>query len=459
LDSLVAATAYGRKHAIAVLNATGKRTVDHAGHKLCRAKRYDHEVQEALLVVWRAANRICSKRLKPFLPELVTLLEKREHLKLSESVRARLLSVSPATADRLLKAERQKLPRKYNTTKPGSILKRQIPIRTFSEWNDKRLGFLEADLVAHCGGCIRGQYLFTFTLTDIASGWTECRSLVKRGEDEVLEALKDVRVSLPFPLLGLDTDNGSEFINKGMLKYCKTEKVTFTRSREYRKNDQAHVEEKNGSIVRKLVGYDRYEGDEAARRLGFIYSLARLYINFFQPSMKLQSKQRLGARTKKNYDSAKTPYARILQSEDPTTRANIALQALFESLDPVLLLAQIESAQESLWELANVPAELGTTGDDMLRITAAKTSDKPKVRHKRRPRSPGRKHDWQTRKDPFESIWPEILQRLEGNPLLSAGRLIKHFHQKYPDIVTRSHTKTMQRRVKNWRLEHIRCPS
>ena len=211
-----------------------------------------------LLTVWYAANQICSKRLVPFIPELVASLEKFGHLSLTVSMRQQLLSISSASVDRLLKVERQQTKKGLSTTKPGSLLKKQIQVHTFMDWDEVIPGFCEADLVAHCGDRVNGTFLNTLVLTDITSGWTEFLALLKRSEADVIAALKIAQKLLPFPLLGLDTDNGSEFINYELLKFCKSQQITFTRSRAYRKNDQAHVEEKNGSIVRRLnVSQDR----------------------------------------------------------------------------------------------------------------------------------------------------------------------------------------------------------
>ena len=227
-------------------------------------------------------------------------------------MRQGLLSLSPATADRLLHQQRISEGRSISTTHPGKLLKHQIPIRTFADWSEQAPGFMEADLVAHCGDRADGAFLNTLVLTDIATGWTECLALLRRGEAEVIGAMEASRQCLPFPLLGLDTDNGGEFINYELVNYCKQQKITFTRSRSYRKNDQAHVEEKNGSVVRRLVGYDRYEGIGAWRALTALYEVLRLYINFFQPSMKLLSMERIGSRIIKRYDRARTPYEWVL---------------------------------------------------------------------------------------------------------------------------------------------------
>jgi hypothetical protein len=256
LDGFVAATGYHRKYAVTLLSKGVRQ-------EQCRRNRkrvYDQAVVEALVITWNAANCICSKRLVPFLPSLVDTLEKFGHLVISETVRSQLLALSPATADRLLRSERRKHGKGKCTTKAGRLIRKHVPIRTFADWNDVVPGFLEGDLVAHCGQHIQGQYLHTLTLTDIATGWTELRALLGKSEADVLQEVDQIEDLLPFPLLGIDTDNGGEFLNYGLIDWCEKNKITFTRSREYRKNDQAHVEEKNGSIVRRLVGYDRYEG-------------------------------------------------------------------------------------------------------------------------------------------------------------------------------------------------------
>jgi len=257
LDGFIAATGYQRKYAINLLNSTANpsKSVVQRG----RIPVYNEAVKQALISAWNVANQICAKRLVPFLPELVSVLERHGHLSLPPDVRSLLLSVSVATADRLLKKERQLHGKGVSTTKPGALLKKQIQIRTFADWNDVVPGFMEGDLVAHCGETTSGSFLNTLVLTDIVSGWTECLALLCKSSANVISGITVIQEVLPFPLLGVDTDNGSEFINYELLNFCKSQKITFTRSRAYKKNDQAHVEEKNGSIVRRLVGYDRYE--------------------------------------------------------------------------------------------------------------------------------------------------------------------------------------------------------
>lgn len=294
LDEFTAATGYHRKYAISLLKGTARK---HKRTKVRRrARRYNEAAKESLILIWKASNHLCSKRLVPFLPELMAALERKGHLTLPKEIRQLLLAMSAATVDRLLSDLRYNGRRRsFGTTRPGALLKRQVPIRTFADWDDLKPGFLEADLVAHCGTTTQGAYLSSLTLTDVSTTWTECLALLMHGQEAVLSGLEQARGLFPFPILGLDTDNGSEFLNAQLLGYCRAEKITFTRCRPYKKNDQCHVEQKNGSIVRRMVGYDRYEGSEACRQLAALYGVLRLYNNFFQPSMKLIFKERRAA--------------------------------------------------------------------------------------------------------------------------------------------------------------------
>ncbi len=351
LDEFVAATGYARKYAIRLL---GQPSVPPPTPiRRPRARTYGPEVVAALTVAWAAANYVCAKRLVPFLPELVPSLERHGHLAVSPQVRAHLLTLSPATADRLLRPLRERTrPRGIGTTTAGTLLKHKVPIRTFAEWNDVRPGFLEMDTVAHCGTRTEGPYLSSLVLTDVATGWTECLALVHHGYADVLRALDQTRDLLPFPVLGLDTDNGSEFLNFPLLGYCERAKITFTRGRAYRKNDQCYVEQKNGSIVRQIVGYDRFEGEPAAQQLAEVYRALRLYVNFFQPSLKLAHKRREGSQVSRRYDRAQTPCQRLLAAGllDEAARARLVAQAA--ALDPVQLLRQLQIVQEALWQHA-----------------------------------------------------------------------------------------------------------
>ncbi len=353
LDEFVATTGYHRKYALALLHHPPPPRAKPI--RRSRAKTYTPTVQRALVRLWEIADRICSKRLVPGLPDLLDALERHGELTLDPPTRALLRSLSPATADRLLAPTRRAvLPRGRTTTRPGSLLKHQIPIRTFADWDDDRPGFLEIDLVAHGGESASGEYLHSLVLTDIATQWTECIALPNRGEQAVGTAIAHARTLLPVPVLGLDSDNGGEFINHHLYRYCLREEITFTRCRPYKKNDQCHVEQKNYSIVRQTIGYDRYEGETAYAVLAAVYAPLRLFTNFFQPSVQLVSKQREGGKMTKRYDVAQTPYQRMLAAPEVKERTKQRLRDEYLTLNPAALRREIETAQERLWRLTRV---------------------------------------------------------------------------------------------------------
>src|SRR5436305_4696732 len=245
--------------------------------------------------------------------------------------------MSPATADRILQPYRKQERHGLSTTRAGTLLKKQIPVRTFNDWNETKPGFMEADLVAHWGSHADGSYLYTLTLTDIPTGWTECLPLLNRGQEAVIAALKRARQLLPFPLLGIDTDNGGEFINMELATYCEQEHITFTRGRPRKSNDQCYVEQKNGQIVRQVVGYDRFAGEFAYRQLTELYRALRVYVNCFQPSMTLQTKQREGSKVRRTYAQAQTPVQRLLASDALPPKKQQELLRITEALDPLRL--------------------------------------------------------------------------------------------------------------------------
>ena len=285
LDELEAVTGFHRKHAMRVLRSgsTGPRAEGRAGRRI-----YDDAVRDALVVLWEASDRICGKRLKALIPMLVEAMERHGHLQLGAEVRAGLLAMSAATIDRSLRETRELAGgRKRRRTAPPSSVRRSIPVRTFSDWDDPLPGFAEADLVAHSGPVTRGSFVQTLVVTDIATGWTECAPVLYRDQTLLREVLGEVRRLMPFDLLGFDTDNDSVFINETLRDYCRDAGIVFTRCRPWRKNDQAFVEQKNGVVVRRIVGYRRLEGLEAAAALSRLYATTRLYVNFFQPSFKL----------------------------------------------------------------------------------------------------------------------------------------------------------------------------
>ena len=287
LDEFAALTGYLRKHAIRVLNGHSAKPAARRG----RRSVYDEAVTEGLVVLWEASDRVCGKRLKALLPILVPALERHGHLTLDARVREQLMAVSAATIDRRLAPARAVTAVQRRRRRAGGDRVRcRVPVRTFSDWQDPAPGFVEADLVAHCGSSMAGAFVWTLVLTDIASGWTECVPLLVRDAGAVVDAVDRLRGALPFPLRGVATDNGSEYLNEVLIGFCKEHGIELTRSRPYRKNDQAWVEQKNGAVVRRLVGYGRLEGMPGAEALARLYSAARLFVNVFQPSFKLAEK-------------------------------------------------------------------------------------------------------------------------------------------------------------------------
>ncbi len=351
LDEAVKVTGYHRKAIVRLLGRSGTGNVP---YRRGRPRRYGSEVAEALKVLWEASDRVCSRRLHPFLPELMGVLRRHGEQQLSPEVEAQLMEMSPSTIDRLLGPVRSRDGRlRFSITKPGSLLRDSIPLRTFADWNDEGPGFLEVDLVAHCGESTEGFYLHTLSTVDIATGWVECQGVWGKNQDRVGSAIHHIAQRLPFRLLGLDSDNGSEFINHHMVAYCERKGITFTRARPYKKNDSAHVEQKNWTAVRRLVGYDRYSSRAALDTLNRLYDLMRWYSNFFQPVMKLQHKSRHGAKVHKIYDRAKTPYRRLLDSGALSEGQRRHLAATYARLNPIKLRSQIDDTLSRLWALSD----------------------------------------------------------------------------------------------------------
>jgi hypothetical protein len=352
---------------------------------------------------------------------------------------------------------KKKEKRRKTTTRRGKLLKSQIPLRTFSEWEEVKPGFLEADLVAHCGESMGGQFLNTLTLVDVASGWTECLAVLCKEQNLVLEGLKKGRALLPFPLLGIDTDNGTEFLNEVWLAYCQQEALTFTRSRPYRKNDQCFVEQKNGAVVRRMVGYDRYEGSAACEKLGELYGVLRLYQNYFQPSMKLVSKKREGAKVSKKYELAQTPYQRLLKHEAVSEEEKEKLRQEYAQLDPLRLYQEIERKQEAFWALT-----VARVIRKELTVYEEKKEVEPTMRYYRkvadttRYQQAARNRTWRTRPDPFAKVWSEIEWELTEEPNVQAKEILQRLQQRHPGQFPDHQIRTLQRRVRDWRLQRMK---
>jgi len=348
LDEYTATTGYHRKYAIKLLKHGLKRK----GYKnVGRKKIYRGEVVDVLEKIWETCGRICSKRLHPFLPEMISVMERFGELACSPETKRLLLSMSRSTIDRCLVKARYYSLKGISTTKPGTLLKKSIPVRTWHDWDDTKPGFVEIDLVAHCGGDAAGQFIYTLTAVDVSTGWTECLAIPNKTQIAVSNAIKALRLRLPFPLLGIDSDNGSEFINDLLYRYCLEEKITFTRSRPYKKNDQAYVEQKNWSVVRNTVGYDRYETEEDLQLLQLVYEYLHVYVNFFQPVMKLIKKERIDGKTIKVYDLANSPYRRVLASEDVAFLHKASLSNLYVQQNPVSLREHIDLNTGKLWKI------------------------------------------------------------------------------------------------------------
>lgn len=341
LDSLVQAAGYHRKYAIALLTSTSKSKSSKQ-----RRRKYTERVTNALIKLWEASNYLCGKRLVAFIPLALPSMEKAKQIVLSEPDRQLLLSMSAATIDRHITEKRQR-PKSPSLTKSGSLLRDHITVRTFADWSDIEPGFLEIDTVGHCGGDPRGVFCHTLTLTDVSTGWTELFALSQKTDQQVIAALERSLARLPFQLKGIDSDNGTEFMNQDLIIWTKSKRVTFTKSRPYKKNDQCYVEQKNGAVVRKLTGHERYEGVKAVRILERIYNLASLYVNYFQPSMKLISRQRNGGKWSKVYDTPKTPFERLC-AYGLNKQQERQHRKIIEKLNPSTLLTQIRTQQREL---------------------------------------------------------------------------------------------------------------
>jgi len=344
---------YHRKHAIRLLNERSPTRKGRVGRKAV----YDQApLLRALKRIWLAADQICSKKLVVALPQWLPFYE-QSYERLSAEVREKLLLISAATIDRLLAPTRAKVQRKGLTgTKPGTLLKNQIPIRS-GRWDVSQPGFMEADTVAHCGNSLAGDFIWSLTLTDISSTWTESRATWNNGASGVVKAIKDVESSLPFDLKGFDCDNGSEFLNHHLLRYFtdRSPKVKFTRSRPYKKNDNAHVEQKNWSYVRQLLGYHRLDNPALLPLINDLYANQwSLLQNHFLPTFKLKAKTRIGSKYRRVYDPPKTPYQRLLHSTQISVEAKEKLIKQHQSLDPFRLRKQIDKQLKEIFNLVSV---------------------------------------------------------------------------------------------------------
>ncbi len=438
LNHIVSATGYNRKYATQLL--IGYQSLP--SFKRRRVKTYDEQIHAHLKELWLAANRICSKRLVSLIPTLLPILEERRYLTVSDSERTQLLSISAATIDRILKEDRKEYGPKKRSISHTNALRQRIPVRT--SWEEPEAGFCEVDLVSHGGQSASGQFLHSLTVTDVATGWTENRALLNKTEQRVLLAIKAVLLDFPSLVLGLDCDNGSEFLNHILVNYCDSAGIELTRSREYRKNDQAHVEQKNGAIVRRIVGYDRFVGKDSLELLTRLYAVSRLYHNFFQPSFKLLSKVRIGSKVKKVYDTPATPYQRMLNNSRVSSETKKLLLTTFETLDPIELLESMKRCQTDLWKTALADPEAHVL------MIATPTLKRPKKEAKKKPPKP-LPHRRRGPKRNFE-LERKIFSELKRNPALGVTSLEKILHKYYGEKV--ASTMTLSRRMNEWREKH-----
>jgi hypothetical protein len=449
LDEFVAVTKFHRKHAQRLLRQGEPQP---PAARRPERRIYNEEVREALILVWESSDRICGKRLKPLVPILIEAMERNHHLKLADEVRALLLSMSAATIDRLLGDVREQAGgRKRRRAVASASLRRSIPVRTFSDWNDPPPGFFEADLVAHSGPRANGSFIQTLVLTDIATGWTECMPLLFREQSLLIAALSQIRTRLPIDIRGFDTDNDSVFMNTTVNDYCVANNIEFTRSRPYRKNDQAWVEQKNGAIVRRIVGYRRFEGLEAAKELARLYASVRLFINYFQPSFKLAEKHRVGARVHKRYHKPATPYQRLMNDPKASAETQLRAHEIYATLDPVQLLRDIRDSQQRLVSIADAPIEL--EAGSMHPPTIEQFLDSLKIAWKEGVANPAAKAKTKVlrtrrRPDPLALVSQQIEEWFAAEPWRTGRELLNRLQTEFPGAYQEAHLRTLQRRLK-----------
>lgn len=354
LDEFIADSEMHRKSAIRLLSPKEEKEKKKEKKK-GRKKKYDiPELVKYIKIVSSLTNNICSKRLKPTLLIFLPFYE-QEYGKLSEHTKELITQISPRTIDRIFaKWFPQRLKKGLCTTKPGYLLRKKIPIKT-EQWNEKCPGFVEVDTVAHCGGSTLGLYVFSLNFVDIATSWMISRAVWGKGQTGILNAIKDIEQTLPFPIRGFDSDNGTEFINDILIRYLKIRKnpVYQTRSREYRKNDNAHIESKNWSVTRQYFGYERFDKIEIVDLLNSIYTNEfYFFINFFIPSTKLISKTRVGSKIIKKHDGNKTPFQRVIESDHVSQKTKNILKAIYKNLNPFALQEVIQQQIKLINKLA-----------------------------------------------------------------------------------------------------------
>ncbi|HEX3364376.1 MAG TPA: transposase family protein [Phenylobacterium sp.] len=458
LDEFVAVTGYHRKHAIRVLSLRSARPVVATRSRAI----YGQQIRDALISLWEASDRVCSKRLRVMIPVLLPALERHGRLQIGQDQRDQLLKVSPATMDRLL-CEVRIVARGGQRRRAGlsSAVRRSVPVRTFADWGDPSPGFVEVDFVAHSGTSSSGGFIQTLVLTDIATGWTECIPVLLRDSSLVIDAIAKAQTLFPFALRGVDFDNDSAFMNELVVDWCRAQGLEVTRSRAYRKNDQAWVEQKNGAIVRRLVGYGRFEGLDSVAALTRLYAASRLHTNLLQPSFKLKQKTRVGARVIKRYHAPIPPADRVLAHSDVVEIDKTKLRGVRAVADPVLLLAEMRTAQEELGRRVDRRGLTKEQADpivvDLQRFavglkTAWRTGEQ-RTTHRRQYR---RRKPVPVRPGMLAPFEDQIRAWLQAAPAMPAIEVLRRLTLLEPSTFTPKHLRTVQRAVKVWRTTMAR---
>ena len=456
LDELCAVTGWHRKHAVRKLASRAAFT---PGAPRRREPTYGATIKDALVALWEASDRICGKRLVVMIPTLLPALARHGRLKLGKADRALVLDVSAATIDRLLidtkisaSGGRRRRVGFY------SAIRREVAIRTFNDWKDPPPGFCEIDMVAHGGTSVAGSFIQTLTMVDVATGWTECLPLVTRESGLVVQAMARAQSLFPWLMLGADFDNDSAFMNDVVVPWCRSQSMEVTRSRAYKKNDQAFVEQKNGAVVRRLVGYGRFEGIETAQAMARLYAAARLHVNFFQPSFKLRDKRREGAKVIKRYHAPATPYARALKHPAVAKTVKRRLSELYRTLDPVALLAQMRDAQSELGTRVDrragkfaVPAEqLSSTATFANGLGKTIEAGEPRATHRRPTRPYKVRIRMPSMLDPHIA---EIESWLAAQPQLTAIVILGRLRERQPGEFGPPQHSIVQRLLKTLRTK------
>lgn len=454
IDEFEELSGFHRKHVIRLMNEKGNMQVS----KPKDSKRiYDDAVKEALTILWETSDRMCGKRLKAILPLLIESMERHGHLNLDETVKEKLIDISPSTIDRMLIPVRTKSKGKQRKKRRQRAAAKQIEIRTFADWNNPPPGFFEVDFVAHHGGSMAGSFVHTLVLTDIATAWTVCIPLLYREQTLVRKALDILRMEMPMQLRGIDTDNDGAFINETLVDYCFDNGIEFTRSRPYRKNDQAWIEQKNGAVIRRMVGHARFQGVNAVQALTDLYQVGIAHVNFFEPSFKLISKIRQGSKTIKKYDTPMTPCDRLLAGDDISDKVKEQLRKTRLQLDPARLIQNMRKAQSHLAELTAVTTKDSSTVNQSIeqfmdQLPQLWKAGEVRPTH-RKPDKPQR--HWRTREDPFADVQLTLERWLEEDLDITAKTLLERLCALEPEKYSHSQLRTLQRRVKEWRQKRV----